>query len=201
MVVPRRGDQKCLSNLDPMTSKLELKLIRTKPCTSDESGHTYDPELDDVVSVLADVCELLEESGCVTFQVHGFGQEAWPVDIGTDLLTILEQLPSVATAINDCSAEFRLDFYEQRIQRFLTFERSGDMLIVRASGTNWQPQPESLTLPVDAFCETLEKLREDFLSSAAAVNPDLADHPWLHEWDEQSRLRPHVDEGKEPTTS
>ena len=40
------------------------------------SMRTYDPELDDIRSILSDVCDFAHEHG--RFVVSGFGQDPWP---------------------------------------------------------------------------------------------------------------------------
>lgn len=72
----------------------------------------YDPELDDVRSILADVCELASDAG--RFIVAGFGQDRWAVDVSTDLLVLMEQLPEAFIAM-ESGAPFAIDFYEQGI--------------------------------------------------------------------------------------
>jgi hypothetical protein len=172
-----------------MKSKLELKLCKKKPCRPTSRRRVYDAELDDVGSILADLCDELAESECVEFLVSGFGQDSWPVDVRVDLLTILEQLPSTALAIRSGAPEFRLDFYEQGLQRFLTFERSNDNVLVRCvGGLTWQPEPVAMILPFTDLSGMLDSLRAEFISIASAINPELARHPWLEEWDERSRL-------------
>jgi hypothetical protein len=53
----------------------------------------YDPSLDDVRSILEDVCEAAGAES--RFVVPGFGQDSWPVDVRTDLPDFLEQLPDL----------------------------------------------------------------------------------------------------------
>ena len=74
---------------------------------------TYHLELDDVRSILNDVCDWLQPHA--RFIVSGFGQARWPVDVRTDLCVLLEQLPSALLALAS-DAPFEIDFYEQGIQ-------------------------------------------------------------------------------------
>jgi len=57
----------------------------------------YHPELDDVRSILNDVCDWLQPHA--RFTVSGFGQAQWPVDVRTDLCVLLEQLPRALLAL------------------------------------------------------------------------------------------------------
>ena len=72
-----------------------------------------------MISVLQDICELLEEEGTISFFVSGFGDPNWPLDIATDLCVILEQLPLALTKLANETGEFELDFYEQGVERRL----------------------------------------------------------------------------------
>lgn len=54
------------------------------------------------------------------FVVSGFGQEKWPVSVDTDLPIFLEQLPDLLKSI-ESRKNFRLDFYEQGVERYLSF--------------------------------------------------------------------------------
>jgi hypothetical protein len=81
-----------------------------------KGGRTYDPELDNITSVLTDICEALAEEGSVRFVVDGFGQDPWPVDVRTDLPVVIEQVPAVLKALRS-GFSTSLGFYEQGIQR------------------------------------------------------------------------------------
>ena len=78
----------------------------------------YDPELDDIRSILADLCR---SAGPETvFTVSGFGQECWPVDVEVDLLVCMEQLPRLIKMLSQ-GLRHELDFYEQGLERLLSF--------------------------------------------------------------------------------
>lgn len=154
--------------------------IRTKcPITSTTPEET--PE--DLLGLLAALCDMLAESQCVEFHVSGFGQDPWPTDVRTDLLTILEQLPDVSLAIRANDPEFDLDFYEQGIGRLLSFARSGNTVSVTCvSTTDWAPNPSTLTLTVAEVSLTLERLRLDFIQLAKRICPALADTDLVRQW-------------------
>ena len=83
-----------------------------------EETPAYDTELDDERSVLRDVCAALAVDDRIRFVVQ-FAGETWPVDVRTDLVTVLEQLPDTRLAP---SQPFDIDFYEQGLERTLHFE-------------------------------------------------------------------------------
>lgn len=91
----------------------------------------FDPEYDDARSVIASICDGLDEAGTATFNVSGFGDSAWPVDVATDLVTLIEQLPEALTVLELRSGKFRIEFYEQGIERLIFFNCDGDVTELR----------------------------------------------------------------------
>jgi len=138
---------------------------------------------DDIGTLLGDICDVLAEARCCAFLVDGFGQETWPVDIRTDLLVILEQLPVIAESIATGRDSFVVDFYEQGLQRFLLFQPQGtDFRVECTSATEWTPVPTTIVLPHSELVLMFVQLRDAFLRLAESVCPHLASHPWLDEW-------------------
>src|SRR5471032_2614651 len=107
---------------------IEISLIENKTIPN-LPGKNYDPELDDIRSILIDVCEAL--SNYVQFNVSGFGQDNWPVDVATDLAVFLEQLPYFMIAIS-AGENFELQFYEQGI-------RSEERRVGKECRSRWSP--------------------------------------------------------------
>jgi len=143
----------------------------------------------DVLSALETLCSSLEESGCAEFMVSGFGQEKWPVDVRTDLLTVLEQLPSIVEALRLGANEFELDFFEQGVQRRVTFESGGDELSATCySGTDWQPNPRTIHVHPSEIRKLISSLRDNFLHHAATRCPSSAGWPALDEWRTMTRF-------------
>jgi hypothetical protein len=70
----------------------------------------YDLCLDDVRSILVDVCRKIARGG--EFVVSGFGQDPWPANMQTDFPVFLEQLPEILRAIHDMTF-VEIEFYEQ----------------------------------------------------------------------------------------
>jgi hypothetical protein len=168
-----------------MTDVLNIALRATCALVAVE---TRSDEGDDVLSALDTLCRALQESRCVEFVVDGFGQEGWPVDVRTDLLTVLEQLPAIAMAVRSEAKEFELDFFEQGIVRRLTFVRNGQEITVTCvSGTDWQPQPSTARLSVADLGRLLSDLRDDFLRYAAARCPACKRWSGLEQWSAATR--------------
>ena len=70
----------------------------------------FDPKFDDARAVIASICEEIDELGIADFHVSGFGDNAWRVDVATDLVTLLEQLPEALFVLEQREGEFRIDF-------------------------------------------------------------------------------------------
>lgn len=147
----------------------------------------YDPDLDNIVSVLTDICEALDGANAVAFRVAGFGDDAWPVRINPDLAILLEQLPHAIAAAWERS-EFDLDFYEQGVERHLRFSPRGDTFDVScASGSRWQPEGDE-AISRDAILRMLTTVRDRFLELARTIAPGSQTNPWLRTWAAAARV-------------
>lgn len=141
---------------------------------------TYDSDEDDVRSILMDVCRAMERRG--EFAVSGFGQDRWPVDVGTDLPVLLEQLPDALRAAG-AGAAATIDFYEQGIERSITFDPIGGRYVATCtSRTTWQPNPVVEHIDREDFEEMLLTVREEFMRAFTKVAPSLVKHPWIRNW-------------------
>jgi hypothetical protein len=156
--------------------QIELRL----KAASDFATRAYNSDEDDVRSILIDVCRAAGSQS--EFVFSGFGQQRWPVDVGTDLPVFLEQLPSALRAVNQ-KMTAAVGFYEQGIQRSIMFEPSGRRYIATcASQTDWQPNPVTEDIPGEELADMLLAAREAFMSVLAEMAPDLAKHPWIRNW-------------------
>lgn len=71
-----------------------------------------------------DVCVAFGDTGAFDLRVSGFGGERWPVDVATDLATILVQLPEALAASSHGQA-LSLNFFEQGTFLHAFDERAG----------------------------------------------------------------------------
>ena len=136
----------------------------------------FDPELDDAHAVISSICEELDELGTATFEVSGFGDAAWPVDVATDLATLIEQLPEALAVLEQRDGEFRIDFYEQGIERLIFFKCSGESTELRCqSRTDWEPTPSQVVMRSSDLAAMLSAVHLQFLNVAMATPmPDVA---------------------------
>lgn len=142
----------------------------------------YKEELDDVRSILSDICEALADTSSADFIVTGFGQERWPVDVRTDLPVFLEQLPKALTSV-ELGSSFSLDFYEQGIERIIHFECTGDEYSARCeSQTDWKPQPAIETISRLELRKMLSDVRQGLMQILLLHAPRVAAHPWVRDW-------------------
>jgi hypothetical protein len=140
----------------------------------------YDPELDDIRSILVDLCRRLEKQA--EFVVSGFGQQRWPVDVGTDLPIFLEQLPEILQAVRSRSST-EIELYGQGIERTINLDPVGDSYVATCSSSGvWQPQPVVEQIQGERLEAMLNRVQENFLSFVRRASPALSKHEWLRAW-------------------
>lgn len=159
---------------------MQIELRLKEISSSDFLARTYDPDEDDVRSILIDVCRAIGGRG--EFVVSGFGQARWPLDVQTDLPVFLEQLPSVLRAVNEGVAA-EIDFYEQGLERSIVLAPAkGGYIAKCVSRTGWQPSPAVEELGRDELEEMLLMTREGFMRAFTGMAPELARHQWIRQW-------------------
>ena len=141
-------------------------------------------ELDNIISLLSDVCEELSKIREIHFSVGGFGLADWRASVWMDLCVVLEQLPAIVNALMREDREFALDFFEQSLERTLRFVRHGSSLTVTCVSRHagWAPDPASVEMPVADFEDMLANLVKEFGRLVQGVCPQQARHPWFLEW-------------------
>jgi len=140
----------------------------------------YIPNQDGVTSILTDVCDYLEKRG--EFLVSGFGDSRWPLDIATDLAVFLEQLPVALIEIR--KREYaEIDFYEQGVQRRVSFTPDSDMYVAECmSYGDWQPNPSTERIAQKELEAMLFNVREVFIHAFTEVAPNLVKHRLVARW-------------------
>ena len=144
-----------------------------------------DPHLDNHLSILSEICDALHDAGTVSFCVQGFGEARWRVDVGTDLLVVLEQLPSLYSWIVDSGQDdFILDFYEQGVERTLVFSKLEDRLKITGRrlasfSPLWNPVVAEEYVDIENFRDLAKRLMCKFLELAEDAYPKISSHPWM----------------------
>lgn len=142
----------------------------------------FDEVDDNIVSLIASVCEELESEPGVRFEISGFGEDPWPTDVQTDFAIVVEQLPDLVAALSN-GKEGALDLFEQGMQRLLRFEPEGEAVrITCQSLTTWQPDPATVTVPVGSLITMLKTLLQRFVALVQQAFPSVANHRWFAEW-------------------
>jgi len=143
---------------------------------------SYNPEEDDVRSMLMDICKFIENQ--VDFNISGFGQNNWPVDSGIDLAVFLEQLPDAIKAIKQRKI-LAIDFYEQGVERYLKISApdiNGMHQIACTSYSSWVPDPEIEKIRNSELLEMLYNAKNTFIKILTELSPNIINHPWIVEW-------------------
>jgi len=156
--------------------------LRLEPPASGGGGiiNDYNSDEDDVRLMLFDICNSLGAGS--RFIISGFGQDQWPVDTTTDLVTYLEQLPMAIISLRN-GDDFEIDFYEQGIERRISFSKIAEKYVLECfSSTEWQPDPRLEEISLPKIFNMPEDNLEDFLNYIKNYFRELSDHPWIREW-------------------
>jgi hypothetical protein len=137
----------------------------------------------DLALVMSTICEWLAQRGVILFEVSGFGQLKWPVDVGVDLAVVAEQIPDVLEGLA-CRRAVDLDFYEQGIQRLVSFEPADhdELSVSCRSGTAWAPTPDEYLASRRDVIETFVTFGKTFADVANARCPGPVSHETFQAW-------------------
>ncbi len=170
-----------------MNEELSIRLVATGkegPCC--ESLVDVCHELSPVMSA---ICKWLAKYDIVRFEVAGFGQAVWPVDVAVDLAVVVEQIPSVLRGLLQ-KREVNLDFYEQGIQRLLTCAAVDDehgRVSCRSGLSGWTPVPDEYVLERRDAPVMLKTLGESFVNVADRACPGPTSNRAFRAWLEDFR--------------
>jgi len=137
-------------------------------------------EIDSVTEIIMFLCNSL--AGWAVFEVRGFGQASWPVNVATDLAVVLEQLPVVIRGLRQ-RQECTLDFYEQSVQRQVNFLPAEEQVRLQClSGTDWTPVPTEVVQSRAELLMELRELRDSFLELVSRRAPAYTNDGNLLNW-------------------
>ncbi|MEM7594896.1 MAG: hypothetical protein AAF383_25940 [Cyanobacteria bacterium P01_A01_bin.83] len=152
-------------------------------------------KIDNIEDVLSLICENIEELDLARFELRGFGKSLWPVDVSTDLLTILEQLPDFLIFLNDTNCQQGcLKLYEQGIEKKLFFNKHDHVLIINckslsnANSNNneikrdWGIESEEESIEIDKLIDMIGELIAVFISLSNEYFPELTNHEIFNGW-------------------
>lgn len=158
--------------------RFELRAINEAFTSGSESRPTL--PLNDRHELLVGICGALRRN--IEFNVSGFGQARWPVDVETDLPLFLDQLP--AAILNaDSGLAFEIDFYEQGLERRIEFSPVGKSFYVScSSGTDWRPEPKFLNIDQNSVVSLLREPMERFVEIVVSALPVVLQNPCFQSW-------------------
>ncbi|QRK08616.1 hypothetical protein JQX13_53560 [Archangium violaceum] len=146
----------------------------------ERSDVTYDTELDDVRSILRDLCGSLAELPDVRFIVTV--GDPMPVSVRRDLVVVMEQLRDVLAGLRE-EGTATLDLYEQGIEAQLLFAvRDGQIRIERRDLLGRPVPPREMDLPREMIMDCLRTLARTFVDVARRRSPERSAHPWFTDW-------------------
>jgi hypothetical protein len=146
-----------------------------------ELNHLFEEKK--IITLIQELCQLLQATSQAQFNVSGFGQDVWPVDVAVDLSIILEQLPEAIDAVIEDNYPFQLDFYEQGIERRLDFDKHNNLVKISCySATNWIPNPSSILVEEEKVATQLLALRDSFLQATTRLLPEISSLERLNRW-------------------
>ncbi len=142
----------------------------------------YDEALDNIESLITDICDVLSDTQSVGFRVSGFGELAWPVDVGTDLATIIPQIPDVLGALHQ-SENTSIQFYEQGIGRELFFSCNNSRVKMTCKYlTEDKPMPIKETADLSELRNMFGEFLASFIRLSNIICPAIAEHRIFRDW-------------------
>lgn len=150
-----------------LTSELDITQLRQ-----------YDDEYDNEISVLTDICTELSKNKLNQFKIQAFSNELWPVDIETDLVVLLEQLPVCIGEIN-LGSDSSIDLYEQGISReiLLKFNQGNYSCYGKSHDGTWVPSYAENISQTD-----LLKMLKTFLDHFLSALKNKHSNKYLVQW-------------------
>lgn len=147
----------------------------------DPSKYSY--ELDDVRSVLTDLCDILADVEGTRLVVCGFDAAPWRASVRADLPVVLEQLPDLLRGFR-ARTTVELDFFEQGLERAVRFSGAGPTLKVTCVSrqTTWSPRIQAIAMTREATYDMFRGLADTFIRVARDACPRLVEHPWIVSW-------------------
>lgn len=143
---------------------------------------SYSAPNDDLRTILCDACKMLASQD-VHVWIEAFDDRAWKTT-DVELAMLLEQIPDARAALV-ARRELSLDFYEQGVERSLSFlPRDADLVEVTCASwhASWAPNAELAWVGRDELGRKLEAVARRVLEELHARCAPLAEHPWMRDW-------------------
>jgi hypothetical protein len=128
-------------------------------------------------------CGLLQNAG-YRFRLAGFGREDWNLDVGYDMSTVIEQLPSLLRGLRSTGSG-EVDLYSQGLEATFSFERKEDLAFISChSRIKRQIKLPMESIRFDLLEQMLVRLAMDFSNALYGIAPELVQNPPFCSWRE-----------------
>jgi len=155
-----------------------------------EDSFVFDPQfdIDCVLSVLMEICEILATYSNIIFRCSGFDLK-WMLDVETDFSTIVEDLPATIENLRNLE-NGSIDFFEQQTEREIVFfgfkeEHCFAKCLTTVSNGN-SPRKEKIgtveKLVLVELIAELTVLFGDFIRIACVYCPTRSSNPYFVKW-------------------
>ncbi len=163
--------------------EMELQVDESQSYTKLQDHIEYNDDLDDVTSLVMDICGYLDEANLVSFTVIGFKDMEWPVDVRTDLSTIITQVPNAIRSLRN-RQQCSIGFFEQGIDRELRFRCERSSVFVDCFSLSGDPiSTESEEIQLDELIEMLTDLLGNFVEISKRACPNITGHHLFTGWE------------------
>jgi hypothetical protein len=162
---------------------IKIQVEEDKNFSKLEDPIEYDDDLDDITSLVMDICSYLDEVSLISFIVEGFKEMKWPVDVRTDLSSIIPQVPVAIKKLAD-RQECDIQFFEQGIERELRFKCNDGKIIVECYSLLGDPvTAETEIIQYDELLMMFKSLMDSFIKTSKYVCPKITNHYLFKEWE------------------
>ncbi|WP_040197444.1 hypothetical protein [Candidatus Soleaferrea massiliensis] len=145
----------------------------------------YETGLDNHLSVIADICDVFEESGCIQFHVSGFGEALWRLDCRFDLCSVFDQIVEAVNSLENGQSSFTIDFFEQGTERTLNFrenDKNDEILLTMSELLAGECNSETERIAKHELLEMFREFIRSFLKFSSNLCPSLIAHELFIQW-------------------
>ncbi len=143
----------------------------------------YDIDYDDINTLIFDICSVFDDLKIVSFIVKGFKKLTWPVDVRTDLSSIIPQLPNAIKKLKN-GQECNIIFFEQGIEREIQIKCENNNAIINCLNLHGiQITKEHEKQNLKELINMLITLIDDFIANSKKVCPRITNHHIFTSWE------------------
>ena len=165
--------------------EIKIQVDENKKYSKLQEQIKYDDELDDITSLVMDMCNYFEEVNLIAFVVKGFKGLKWPVDVRTDLSSIVPQIPTAIKRLKirqDC----RIQFFEQGIERELHIKCDNSEVVIDCLTLLGAPATsESEKMHLDELLRMFITLIDNFITIGKSLCPIITSHHLFTDWESE----------------